>query len=248
MNIAVCLKQVPDTAARLKLTDDNCRIDTSALNYVINPYDEYALEEALKLKDADPETKVVVFTLGEGVQQQILRKALAMGADEAVNIQSTLTDAYAMANILMKAIEEHFQGLPDIICAGKEATDTNRGEVAPMIAECLNWPSFTSVVSFEKQADKVVLEREVEGGRERIEAVLPFVFTAQKGLNLPRIPNMKAVMMAKKKAIHEKNMVWEHVPYIETLKYAYPSQKKQGKILTSASELVRALKEEARTL
>jgi len=248
MKIAVCLKQVPDTAARIKLNDAQTGIDESALSYVLNPYDEYALEEAIKLKEEMPEIKVAVFMCETRNAQQNLRKALAMGADEAVLINRSLSDAFQTAQVLIEAIKQHFNGLPDLICCGKEATDSNRGEVGAMIAELLGWPVSTSVVGFELQDHSAKLVCESDGGNVLIAAPLPFVFTAQKGLNTPRPTNMKAVMLAKKKPIHTYEPENEEPALIKLLGYEYPPQKSPGKILASADELVEALIHEAKAL
>jgi electron transfer flavoprotein beta subunit len=248
MNVAVCLKQVPDTAARLKLNSDTTDIDREHLNEVINPYDEYALEEAIKLKDNNPGTRVVVFSIANDTIQSNLRKALAMGADEAVQIIAEVKDAYGTALVLTKAINEVYNGKPDLVCMGKEATDTNRGETGVMMAELMSIPCFNSVVSFEKSSDSYLLESELLGGLEHIEAKLPFVFTAQKGLNQPRVPNMKSVMMARKKTINTMEVSLEQEALVLSVSLEAPTEKKTCQQLGSVEELLSILKNKIKVI
>ena len=201
MNLVVCLTQVPDTAARLKIASDSQTIDSAGLSFVMNPYDEYALEEAVQIKEKVSGASVTVFSVGDGSFQPTIKKAFAMGADHAILLEQSTADSFGVANILANAIRSHFDNLPDLIFLGKEATDTNDAQVGAMLGELLQMPAVSVVTSFELDGTSAKLEREIEAGTERLEVDLPLIVTAQKGLNMPRQTNMKAMMLAKKKKI-----------------------------------------------
>ncbi len=247
MNFAVCLNQVPDTSARIKIAPDGKGIDQTGVTYVINPYDEFALEEALKLKEKFGGV-VTVFSVGDDSFQQNIRKALAMGADKAVLIKSPVKDAHDVAFALSEAIKSHFGGMPDAIFLGKESTDFNDAQVGAMLAEIFDVPCVSVVVGLETDGKTAKLEREIEGGKEIVEVAFPFVLTAQKGLNLPRVPNMKGIMAAKTKPIETKEIALASASKSILLNLDKPPQKQAGKIVASASELVKLLHTEAKVI
>ena len=199
MNIVVCLKQTFDTEAKIAL-NANGGIDTAGVNFVINPYDEFAVEEALKLKEKLGGEVTIVSVGGEKVQEA-QRTALAMGADGAILVNDPAlenVDEWAAAEILAKAIAQ----IPyDIILAGRIAVDDGSSQVAVRLADALGLPSVSSILNLEVDGDKATVVREIDGGTETIELSLPAVLTAQKGLNEPRYPSMMGIMKAKKKEI-----------------------------------------------
>ncbi|MBO8168128.1 MAG: electron transfer flavoprotein subunit beta/FixA family protein [Thermoanaerobacteraceae bacterium] len=250
MNILVCLKQTFDTEAKIELKDGE--ISTQGIKYIVNPYDEFAVEEALKLKEAHG-GEVTVISVGPERVQEALRQALAMGADKAVLIETEQDDAYATAKLLAKAIE----GMDyDLILGGQVAIDDNSSQVATRLAEELDLPQVTIVTKLDIDGDKAICTREIEGGSQIVETSLPAVITAQKGLNEPRYPSLKGIMQAKKKELKKitpEELGVEVESKVETLEVFLPPKKEAGKIIEgeaeeAARELVRLLKEEAKVV
>jgi electron transfer flavoprotein beta subunit len=248
MNIAVLVKLVPDTAAQIRLNDDKSWIDTRDLNWVLSPYDEYAVEEAIKLAEAT-EGEVTAITYGDDSAAEALRKALAMGAHKAVHIKKEgFTDLLGTAQALAKQVE---QGGFDLTFAGFKATDDDCAAVGQMVATLVGQPCITEVSELEVNDGKVTATREIEGGKEVVEAPAPCVLTAQKGLNEPRYPSLKGIMAAKKKPI-ETVEADDVAPRVETTGMSYPPERPAGKIVgegvEAVPELVRLLREEAKVI
>ena len=249
MNILVCIKQVPDTETRIKIGDDKKSIDPAEVNWILNPYDEYAVEEALQIKERLGDTTVTVISVGSEQTVSAIRSALAMGADEAVLVKTDqVLDSLATAKALAAAIKE----MPyDLILSGKQGVDDDNLQVGPMVAELLNIPCVTFISELKLEDGKATVKREVEGGMETIEAALPALFTAEKGLNEPRYPALRGIMMAKRKTIQEKQMDIDS-PKIQIVNIEYPSTREGGKIVgegvDAVPELVRLLREEAKAV
>lgn len=249
MNILVCIKQVPDTETRIKIGADKKSIDPTDINWILNPYDEYAVEEALRIKEKQGNTTVTVISVGPERTTSALRSALAMGADEAVLVKTDQTvDALATAKALAAVIRE----MPhDLILAGKQGVDDDNLQVAPMVAELLNLPCVTYISELKLENGKATVKREVEGGLEIVETTLPALFTAEKGLNEPRYPALRGIMMAKKKTIVEKQVAIDS-PKIQIVNIEYPPTRKGGRIVgqgvDAVPELVRLLREEAKAV
>jgi electron transfer flavoprotein beta subunit len=203
MDLVVCLKRVPDTETKVKIAPDGRGIDTSAVQWIMAPYDEIAVEKALQLRDASGGGKVTVVTAGPAEAGKELRTALAMGADEAVQVTAPkgTGDAAATSKVLAEAI----RGIPfDLLLCGKQATDEDDAAVGPMLAAHLNVPHVAFVTSIEVAGKVATVRREVDGEVEVLEVDLPAVLTAQKGLAEPRLPGLKGIMAAKKKPLVEK--------------------------------------------
>jgi electron transfer flavoprotein beta subunit len=248
LNIAVCLKQVPSTETRVKVGSDGKHIDPAGVQLVINPYDEYALEEALKLKESGG-GEVTVFSVGGAGVVAAIRNALAMGADKAVLLKTEAElDNLAVAKLL--AAEFGGKGF-DLILLGKQSVDDDAGQVGPMLAELLKLPCATVVVKLEIDGDKGRASREIEGGTEMVEFSLPAVVTAQKGLNEPRYASLKGIMAAKKKPVEEKP-VEALAPAAEIQSLEPPPERAAGRIVgegaEAVDELVRVLREEAKVI
>ncbi len=263
MNIVVCVKQVPDTEAVIKIADDGKSIVEQGIKFVLNPYDEFAVEEALRLKEKKGGT-VVIYCLGPQRSVEAIRTALAMGADRSVHLDDPAFlngDGYTTAKALAEAIKkEPF----DIIFCGKEAVDGGKAEVGEMLAEFLGIPHVAFITSFEISEDgkKAIVKREVEGGMETYEVELPAVFTAHKGLNEPRYPSLPGIMKAKKKEVKPVKVadlglspeeVGEAGARVTITKLEYPPERPPGKILEGepeevVKELVRLLREEAKVI
>ena len=248
MKLVACVNHVPDTTAKINVGSDGKSIDRAGVGFIINPYDEFAVEECLRLKEKNG-GEVIVVSLGGDSHKETLRKALAMGADKAVLLKDeTARDSYSVARALADYAKELS---PDIMFFGKQSIDGDDAAVGSMVAEMLELPSVSVVVKLEVANGKAVAEREIEGGHEKVELKLPAVFTAQKGLNDPRYPSLKGIMSAKNKPIEER--VPASIPAkVEVLQMQRPPSKNAGKIVgTDASavpELVRLLHEEAKVL
>ena len=205
MDLIVCLKQVPDTESQIKVGDDHKSINESEIKWVMNPYDEFGVEEALKIKEAHGGT-VTLVSVGPARATEALRTALAMGADAAVLVDDEAAgggDSFATAKVLAAAIK----GMAyDIIFCGQRAVDDDRGQVGAALAEFLDLPQVSVINKVEIEEGAVVCERPVEGGVLVIKSPLPVVLTAQKGLNEPRYASLPGIMKAKKKPLEVKKL------------------------------------------
>ena len=202
MKILICISNVPDTTTKIRFVNDNTAFDTNGVQWIINPWDELALTRALELKEASGGAieKISVISVGPQSAEPTIRKALAIGADDAYRVNTEPTDAYGVAFQIAEAVKD--QGY-DIIVSGIESADYNGAAVGGMLAEFLGLPSVSSVSSLNIENGDVVLKREIDGGSEVIGTQLPFVAIIQKGIALePRIPSMRGIMMARKKPLN----------------------------------------------
>jgi len=248
MKIVVCVNHVPDTETKVKVGTDGKLIDPTGVNWMLSPYDEFGIEEGLRLKEKNG-GEVIAISLGGDANKETLRKSLAMGVDKAVLLKdASVRDSFAVGKALADACKEIS---PDIVLFGKQSIDYYDEQVSGIVAELLGMPSVSVVVKMEIADGKVVCEREIEGGHEKVETKLPCVISAQKGLNEPRYPSLKGIMAAKSKPIEEK------IPAatqnrVEVLEMRKPAGKGAGKILgtdeTAVKELVRLLHEEAKII
>lgn len=249
MNTIVCIKRVPDSATRVRVAPDGKGLDSGGVKFVLNPYDEFALEEAIRLSEAAGEGTVTAITLGPPEAAETLRTALAMGADEAVLLEAEGShDGLAVA----RALADEVGGRDfDLLLFGKQAIDDDNMQVPQMVAELLELPCVTVVVGLEIDGTRAVAHREVEGGHEVVEFSLPGVVAAQKGLNEPRYPNLKGIMAAKRKPLEQKPVTLAP-PKLELLSLEEPPPPKTGEIVgegpDAVPELVRRLREEAKVL
>ena len=252
MKIAVCIKRVPDSETRVKIAPDGKSIDESGVKFILNPYDEFAVEEALRRKEKAGAGEVVVIALGPAAAQETIRTALAMGADRGVLLQADRIPADGLQAATALAAELKTGGF-DLILFGKMAIDDYNHQVGPMVAELLDLPCVTTVAHLEIEGNKGTAEREVEGGVEVVEFPLPAVLTTDKGLNEPRYPALKGIMAAKKKPLEVKPTT----PAtggggLDVLALLPPPERQAGKIVgegaAAVGELVRLLREEAKVL
>ena len=207
MNIFVCVKQVPDTETKITPTSDGSFIETSSIKWIMNPYDEFAVEQALLIKTANPAANVTVVRVGSVKDTEALRTAMAMGADDAILVEAVDNlDSYSIAKALKGAIEKSGKK-PDLILAGKQAIDDDALQVPQVLAEMLKLPSVSVVVGFELAGTTVKAKREVEGGAiEVYELATPCVIAANKGLNTPRYASLPGIMKAKKKPMTQMSL------------------------------------------
>lgn len=250
MKIAVCVSHVPDTATKINIGKDEKNIDPNGVTYIINPYDEFAVEEALKMKEKfGGDSEVVAISVGENNNKETIRKALAMGVDRGVLLKDDkYRDSFSIAKALSDEIKA--QGC-SLIFFGKQSVDYDNAITGQLTASMLGYSCIAVVVDLKIEGDKIIAEREIEGGKEVIESKLPAVITAQKGLNEPRYASLKGIMAAKKKIIEEKPAAASE-NLTEVVKLKKPAPKNPGRILGTDSsavpELVKLLHEEAKVI
>jgi electron transfer flavoprotein beta subunit len=256
VNIVVCIKQVPDTETQIKIADDGKSINMDDIKWVMNPYDEFGVEEALQLQKSKG-AEVTVVGAGPSRVTESLRTALAMGADKAVLIEDDNlygADPVAVAKILAAAVEPLN---PDIIFMGQRAVDDDSGVVGSALAEFLGLPQLSVVTKVEVGDGTVTVNRPVEGATMVIESSLPAVITAQKGLNEPRYASLPGIMKAKKKPLETKTLAdlgVEGVGKLEITAINPPPARAAGKTVegddapTMASNLAKLLREEAKVI
>lgn len=257
MNIFVLMKRTFDTEEKITIADG--KVNEEGAEFIINPYDEYAIEEAIQVRDKHG-GEITVVTVGNEEAEKELRTALAMGCDKAVliNIEDDVEahDQYTTAKI----IAEYLKGKePDLILAGNVTIDGGSGQVGPRVAELLGIPYVTTITKLDIDGDKVTLVRDVEGDEEVIETSLPLLVTAQQGLNEPRYPSLPGIMKAKKKPLEELelddlDLEEEDVEAkTKTIEVFLPPKRESGKILEGniddqVKELVRLLRSEAKVV
>lgn len=249
MNILLLLKAVADSEATIKTSADGKSVALDGVTWVLNPFDEFAVEEALKLRDAAGSGEVVGVSVGGDEVQKVLRTALAMGVDRGVHVKgNTGFDALATARALANAIKGQTY---DLILCGKSAIDLDNHGVGMMVAELLDLPSVSVVVKIEQKDGKLVCEREIEGGIQVVEAPMPCVIAAQKGLNEPRYASLKGIMAAKKKPIDEVAADMGDLQ-IEAMQILPKPERQPGQMLGSGPDavpaLIQKLREEAKVL
>lgn len=249
MKIIVCVKRVPDSESRIAKAKDGLSVDTQGVKFVLNPYDEYAVEEALKLKEAAGDGSVTVMTLGGEESKETLRTALAMGADDAVLLKGRPSvDGLGTAEKLAEAIKGREC---DLVLFGKQAIDDDNLQVPAMVAELLGLPCATVVTGLQVEGGAVTATREVEGGHEIVEFELPGVIAAQKGLNDPRYPSLKGIMQAKKKPLEEVD-AGDAESRLEVIGVMNPPVRSAGEIVGEGADavpdLVRKLRDEAKVI
>ena len=249
MNISVCIKRTPDTETRVAIAGDGASIDPAGVKYIVSPYDEMAVEAALRTKESSGDGQVTVVTLGSEDSVETLRSGLAMGADAALLLQGEVTmDGLATAKALAAELEGRDDGL---VLFGVKAVDDDQQQVGPMVATLLGRPCVTAVASFEVQDGKVTCHREVEGGTEVVEVPLPAVLTVTKGDFEPRYASLKGIMAAKRKPLEKKDAsTAESRLSVDALEL--PPARPEGRVVgegpEAVAELVRLLREEAKVI
>lgn len=248
MKILVCISHVPDTTSKINFTDDSTKFDSTGVQFVINPYDEFALTRAIWFKEQQG-ASVTVINVGDATTEPTLRKALAIGADEAIRINAIPTDGYFVASEIAKVAKE---GNYDLILTGKESIDYNGGMVPGMIASILDQDFINACVGIEVSDKNYVVSREVDGGTEKCAVSLPLVIAGQKGLVEEKdlkIPNMRGIMQARTKALR----IIEATPSENTAAYtnfSKPSEKGACKMIdaNNLDELIDLLHNEAKVI
>ena len=249
MNIVVCIKRTPDTETKIRVGPDGTSIDPDGVKFIISPYDEFAIEAGLRLKEAADEGNVVLLSLGSSDTQETLRQGLAMGADEAILLQGDPgVDALATAKALAAQLETMS---PSLVLFGMKGADMDQQQVGPMVGTLMDLPCVTAVSDFELEGKTLTCRRGVEGGQEVLELDLPAVVTITKGEFEPRYASLKGIMAAKRKPLQEQEaQVQDSRLAVKSL--SYPPERPDGKIVgegeDAAPELVRLLREEAKAI
>ena len=259
MKILVAIKQVPDTATQVRIAGDGKTIDATGITWIVSPYDEFAVEEALRIKEKRGQGEVVAVTLGPERAKEALRSCLAMGCDRAIHVNDpalasadTLTTARALAAVIA-------QEAPQLVLCGRQAIDDDMGAVTAQLSELLGWPCAYWIMeeAVDGEGTSVRVARQVEGGLEVFDLPLPAVLAAQKGLNEPRYPTLKGIMGAKKKEIKDVKasdlgLAGEisqlTITGLEALPPRPPGRIIPGDVPTAAKELVRSLREDAKAI
>jgi electron transfer flavoprotein beta subunit len=247
MKILVCISKTPDTTAKIAFTDNNRKFVTDGIQWILNPYDEwYALVRAIEIKEKDPSAVIHLVTVGSADCDPVIRKALALGGEEAIRINAEPTDSFFVAEQIASVARE---GQYDLIMTGKETIDFNGASVGGMLAELLGFPFISLAAKLELSGTVATLVREIEGGEETVEVKLPLVVGCQKGMAEQRIPNMKGIMGARSKPL---KVVESHAAesLTEIISFELPAPKKGVKMISSddPGELVRLLHEEAKVI
>jgi len=249
MKLLVCISNVPDTTTKIRFTGDNTALDTTGVQWIINPWDELALTRAMELREdpAVPVEKVTVINVGTAITEPTLRKALAIGADDAIRVDAEPGDAYFVASQIAEVIRKQDY---DIILNGIESSDFNGSAVGGMLSEILDIPSVSAISSLRFEDGDLRISREIDGGKEELAIPLPFVGIVQKGIaGEPRIPAMRGIMMARKKPLQVVQAA-EASPLVETLEFETPQPKQPCRMIDAGNvkELVHLLQNEAKVI
>jgi electron transfer flavoprotein beta subunit len=245
MKILVCISKTPDTTAKIAFISNNTKFAGDGVQWIINPYDEwYALVRAIELKEKDPSIVIHLINVGVADSDPIIRKALAIGGDEAIRVNADSHDPYYVATQIAEAAK---QGGYDLVLTGKETIDYNSSSVGGMIAELLDRPYIALATKFDLAGNTATVIREIEGGEETDEASLPLVVSCQKGVAEQRIPNMKGIMSARTKPLKVVEPVATE-PLTSIVSFELPPAKAGVKLVPAdnPAELIRLLHEEAR--
>ena len=247
MKILVCISKTPDTTAKIAFADNNTKFVEQGVQWIINPYDEwYALVRAIELKEKDPSTVIHLVNVGAADNDPIIRKALALGGDEAIRVNADSHDSFYIAAQIAEVAK---QGAYDLVFTGKETIDYNGSSIGGMVAELLDQPYVSLAIKFELNGTTAIIEREIEAGEETCEVSLPVVVSCQKGMAEQRIPNMKGIMGARTKPLKlVEPLAVDALTSVSS--FELPPAKAGVKLIDpeNAGELVRLLHEEAKVI
>lgn len=243
--ILVCISNVPDTTTKITFTDNNTQFNTSGVQFILNPYDEIALSRAIEFTEASG-GPVTVINVGEASTEPTIRKALAIGATDAVRINAKPHDAWFVANQIAEYVKNNSF---DLILTGQESIDYNGAKVAGMLGELLDLPSVSIIKKLTFDGNTATVEREIEGGKEILTIPLPFVAGTAEGVAEPKIPNMRGIMSARTKPLNVIEPV-EVKTFSEVLSYETPAPRGQVKLISAddTAKLVELLHDEAKVI
>ena len=247
MKILVCVSKTPDTTSKIAFTDGNTKFDEAGVQWIINPYDEwYSLVRAIELKEANPAATIHLVTVGNADAEPIIRKALALGGDEAIRVNTDNSDAYYIAAQIAEVAK---QGGYDLIFTGKETIDYNGSSIGGMVAELVDAPYISLATKFDLNGTTATVVREIDGDEETAEVALPIVVSCQKGMAEQRIPNMRGIMAARTKPLKVvEPIAVDALTSIQS--FELPPAKAGVKLVApdNVAELVRLLHEEAKAI
>ena len=245
MKILVCITHVPDTTSKISFTENNTKFDSTGVQYIIGPYDDYSLARAIELKEQHGGS-VTVINVGEAETEPTLRKALAIGADDAIRINAHPSDGFFVAQQLASVVKE---GGYDLVLMGRESIDFNGGQVHGMVGELVGMPAISPVMQLDIEGDTAKLAREIEGGKEQLEVKLPFIAGCQEPIAEWKIPNMRGIMMARKKPLDVRELA-DNEQMTDTVRFELPPPKGEVKMFSEEEldGLIQALKNEANVL
>jgi electron transfer flavoprotein beta subunit len=247
MNILVCISKTPDTTAKIAFTEGNTKFDENGVQWIINPYDEwYSLVRAIEIKEKDPSTNIHLITVGGPEVEPIIRKALALGGDEAIRVNANSNDSYAIAQQIAAIAK---QGSYDLIMTGKETIDYNSACIGSMLSAILDLPFVSLANHLELNGNSATIIREIEGGEETNEVILPMIISCQKGMAEQRIPNMRGIMAARTKPLKIVDPIATNT-HTSIKEFSLPPAKTGVKLIApdNMDELVKLLKEEAKVI
>ncbi len=247
MKILVCISKTPDTTAKIAFTDNNTKFSEAGVQWIVNPYDEwYALIRAIELKEKDPAATLHLLNVGGADNDPVIRKALALGGDEAIRVNTAGGDSHFIAAQIAAVAE---QDQYDLIFTGRETIDYNNSSVGGMVAEMLDRPFISLATKFELNGDTATVTREIEGGEEVVELALPLVVSCQKGMAEQRIPNMKGIMGARTKPLRVVEPIAAE-SLTSVVSFETPPPKAGVKMVAAdnPAELLRLLREEAKVI
>lgn len=243
MKILVCITHVPDTTSKIGFTDGDTKFDSTGVQYIIGPYDDYAIARAVELKESNGAT-ITVLNVGGAETEPTIRKALAIGADDAVRVNAEATDALFVANEIANVAKD---GAYDLILMGRESIDYNGGQVHAMVGELLGMPSISPVMKLDIEGNSAKMTREIEGGKEFLEVDMPFIAGCQEPIAEWKIPNMRGIMTARTKPLNVVEPTSDEGT-IEYKGYELPAPKGGVKMADSVDQLVDMLKNDAKVL
>ena len=247
MNILVCISKTPDTTAKIAFTEGNTKFDENGVQWIINPYDEwYSLVRAIEIKEKDPTTNIHLITVGGPEAEPIIRKALALGGDEAIRVNINSNDSFVIAQQIAAIAK---QGSYDLIMTGKETIDYNSACIGSMLSAILDLPFVSLANHLEVNGNTATIQREIEGGEETNEVILPMIISCQKGMAEQRIPNMRGIMAARTKPLKVVDPVATNA-HTSIKEFSLPPAKTGVKLIApdQMDELVKLLKEEAKVI
>ena len=247
MNILVCISKTPDTTAKIAFTEGNTKFDENGVQWIINPYDEwYSLVRAIEMKEKDPTTNIHLITVGGPEAEPIIRKALALGGDEAIRVNINSNDSFVIAQQIAAIAK---QGAYDLIMTGKETIDYNSACIGSMLSAILDLPFVSLANHLELNGNTATIQREIEGGEETNEVILPMIISCQKGMAEQRIPNMRGIMAARTKPLKVVDPVATNA-HTSIKEFSLPPAKTGVKLIApdQMEELVKLLKEEAKVI
>lgn len=246
MKILVCISHVPDTTSKINFTENDSKFDSNGVQFVINPYDEFALTRAMWFKEKQGAT-VTVVNVGNATTEPTLRKALAIGADDAIRVNVEAIDGFMVAKELSEVVKN---GGFDLVLAGKESIDYNGGMVPGMLASFLDYNFVNACVGLEIEGNKATISREIDGGKEILSADLPLIIAGQKGLVEEkdlRIPNMRGIMMARQKKLEAIEPTFNEATS-KSVSFEKPIAKSACKLVDNVDELISLLHNEAKVI